>query len=127
MYATPQRKGSGGGQSGDCTGESGRLDSRWDAERACRIVAKIGKAVGAVAASVEKRRRDNATGMLVPVTLKKSVSAHDLRWSFGTRWADRLMPAILQRLAKIAATMRYYVAMDADAAGDEFWGAGLGK
>ena len=55
---------------------------------------------------------------------QKFASAHDLRWSFGTRWAKRVMPALLRRLmrhAEIAATMKYYVTMDADSVADELW------
>lgn len=47
----------------------------------------------------------------------KYASAHDLRRSFGTRWAKKVMPAVLQRLmrhADIATTMRYYVQIGAD-------------
>jgi integrase len=69
-----------------------------------------------------RRKRD---GKLVTVAVKKFASAHDLRRSFGTRWAKRVMPAVLQRLmrhAEIATTMKYYVTMDADAVADEVWG-----
>ena len=60
-----------------------------------------------------------------PPPSKKFATAHDLRRSFGTRWAKRVMPAVLQRLmrhAEIATTMKYYVTMDADSVADELWG-----
>jgi integrase len=46
----------------------------------------------------------------------KCASAHDLRRSFGERWAERLMPAQLCELMRhsdIATTMRYYVGRNA--------------
>jgi len=92
-------------------------------KRVCRLVSKIGKKAGVVVATVEKRKR--VDGKLVTTAAKKFASAHDLRRSFGTRWARRVMPAVLQRLmrhAEIATTMKYYVTMDADAVGDEVWG-----
>ncbi len=67
----------------------------------CRIVSIIGQKARVVV--------DKATD--------KFASAHDLRRSFGTRWAKRVMPAVLKRLmrhADISTTMGYYVDMDAD-------------
>ena len=87
-------------------------------KRVCRIVGNIGKKAGVVVATVEKRKR--VDGKLVTTTAKKFATAHDLRRSFGTRWAKRVMPAVLQRLmrhAEIATTMKYYVTMDADRGG----------
>jgi integrase len=88
-----------------------------------QTVAAIGRRAGVVVAVGEKRKRID--GKLVTTTVKKFASAHDLRRSFGTRWAKRVMPAVLQRLmrhANIGTTMRYYVMMDADTVGDEVWG-----
>ena len=54
----------------------------------------------------------------------KYATAHDLRRSFGTRWAKRVKPATLQLLMRhedIATTMAYYVALDADEVADELW------
>ena len=81
-----------------------------------------------VVATLEKRKR--VDGKLVPTTVKKYATAHDLRRSFGTRWAKRVMPAVLQRLmrhAEIATTMKYYVTMDADCVADEVVGARIGE
>jgi len=94
-------------------------------KRVCRIVAKFGSKAGVIVATVEKRVKDKETGKLATVTVKKFASAHDLRRSFGTRWAKRVMPAVLRRLmrhAEIATTMKYYVTIDADAVADELWG-----
>jgi integrase len=62
----------------------------------CRLVSEIGQKARVVV--------DKASG--------KFASAHDLRRSFGTRWAKLLMPAVLRqwmRHADIATTMAYYV------------------
>jgi integrase len=70
------------------------------------IVAEIGKKAG------------------VMVATEKTASAHDLRRSFGTRWAKRVAPAILQKLmrhASIQTTMAFYVDLDADEMADELW------
>lgn len=45
----------------------------------------------------------------------RTASAHDLRRSFGTRWAPRVHPTILQQLmrhADLTTTMSYYVDLD---------------
>jgi integrase len=56
----------------------------------------------------------------------KFASAHDLRRSFGTRWAMRVKPATLQALMRhqtIETTLKYYVEMDADDIAAELWGS----
>src|SRR5690606_16932690 len=62
----------------------------------------------------------------VKVAETKFASAHDLRRSFGTRWAKKVMPVTLQRLmrhADVSTTMRYYVGQDADQFADVLWDA----
>ena len=64
--------------------------------------------------------------VLVNSTEGKYASAHDLRRSFGTRWAARVKPATLQLLMRhesIETTMKYYVDQDADDVADELWAA----
>ena len=76
------------------------------------MIAKIGKKAGVVG--------NKADG--------KFASAHDLRRAFGTRWAKRVMPAVLRRLMRhssITTTMGYYVYLDAAEVADELW-AGWG-
>lgn len=76
--------------------------------RVGRIVSKIGERAGIVVNSAEG----------------KYASAHDLRRSFGTRWAPRVKPATLQLLMRhksIETTMKYYVSQDADGVADELW------
>ncbi len=88
-----------------------------------RIVSAIGRKAGVVVATVEKSKR--VDGKLTPTTVKKFASAHDLRRAFGTRWAKRVMPAVLKRLmrhSEIGTTMKFYVTMDADSVADEVWG-----
>ncbi len=63
-------------------------------------------------------------GKRVTVTANKFASAHDLRRSFGTRWAKQVMPAVLQRLmrhASIDTTMKYYVGIESDDVAAELW------
>jgi len=54
----------------------------------------------------------------------KFASAHDLRRSFGERWARKVMPAVLQELMRhdsIQTTMRYYVGRNAKATAAILW------
>lgn len=55
----------------------------------------------------------------------KPASAHDLRRAFGTRWAQRVMPAVLRvlmRHADISTTLRYYVDISTSDVGRALWG-----
>ena len=73
---------------------------RTNRERAVRTISAIGRAAGI-------RIRANAKSGKT-----KCATAHDLRRSFGTRWATRLMPAdlqVLMRHANIETTMNFYV------------------
>jgi len=75
-----------------------------------RIVA-IGKAAGV---------KVNTSGAL------KYASAHDLRRSFGERWAARVMPQVLMELMRhesIETTMRYYVGRNAERTANVLWEA----
>jgi len=61
---------------------------------------------------------------IVVATGGKFASAHDLRRSFGTRWATRVQPALLQLLMRhrhISTTMSYYVGINSDAASAQLW------
>ena len=62
----------------------------------------------------------------VKVAEKKTASAHDLRRSFGLRWADRVKPHVLQQLmrhASITTTLTFYVQSDADDMAEVVWSA----
>ena len=64
------------------------------------------------------------TGKPVTVTVKKFATAHDLRRAFGTRWAKKVMPAVLQRLMRhqsIGTTMKFYVGIEADDVAADLW------
>ncbi len=76
------------------------------------VIVKIGREAG-----VEVSRHPK-TGKM------KHASAHDLRRSFGSRWAPRLKPAALMKLmrhADISTTMDFYVDLDADDLAAEIW------
>lgn len=81
------------------------------------MIGKLGEAAH-IRTGVERRRRtDKATGKRQVVDVVKFATAHDLRRSFGSRWARHLMPAELQQLmrhTKIETTMRYYVDIPAE-------------
>jgi integrase len=56
----------------------------------------------------------------------KYASAHDLRRSFGERWALRVMPQVLMELMRheaIETTMKYYVGRNAERTADALWAA----
>ncbi len=56
----------------------------------------------------------------------KFASAHDLRRSFGQRWAARVMPQILMQLMRhedMSTTMKYYVGKEAEATADVLYAA----
>jgi integrase len=85
-----------------------RTGEQMTSARAGRIISEIGE----------------AAGVLVNKAECKYASAHDLRRSFGTRWAARVKPATLQLLMRhksIETTMKYYVSQDADELADELW------
>ncbi|HEY1602223.1 MAG TPA: site-specific integrase [Pirellulales bacterium] len=75
-----------------------------------RLLSEIGKKAGVV---VDKQRG-------------KYASAHDLRRSFGERWASRIMPQQLMELMRhetIETTMRYYVGRNAQSTAAVLWDA----
>jgi integrase len=77
-------------------------------DRTSRVICKM----GAKAQVVVNKEQD------------KFASAHDLRRAFGTRWASRVTPAVLQQLMRhvsIETTLRYYVEQNADSLGAELW------
>lgn len=62
----------------------------------------------------------------IEVAPGKWASAHDFRRSFGTRWARRVLPQILQTLMRhesLETTLRYYVDLDADTTARDIWRA----
>jgi integrase len=84
------------------------------------------------------RRTDTVSSIIVEIGRKagvkvserrgkvKHASAHDLRRAFGTRWAQRVMPPVLQQLMRhesIQTTMTFYVERDAETTADAVWSA----
>lgn len=68
-----------------------------------------------------------ASGVRVSAT--KHVTAHDLRRTFGNRWALRLHPLVLRammRHASMETTLRYYVDLRLDQLGEALWGGQKG-
>jgi integrase len=93
--------------------------------RVSEIVGKIGRRAGVVVGQTEKMVKEK-DGKRVRKTVKLFATAHDLRRGFCTRWSKRVMPAILQRLARhahITTTMNYYVSNTADEIGADLWAA----
>lgn len=70
------------------------------------------------------------SGVVVDKKAGKFATAHDLRRTFGERWAKRVMPAVLQKImrhSKIETTLRYYVQLDVESVMDAMYGqAGRG-
>jgi integrase len=79
-----------------------------DVHHVGQIVTKIGKKARVVVNAVDG----------------KTASAHDLRRTFGSRWAKRVMPAVLRKLmrhANVQTTMQFYVDLDVDEMADDLW------
>jgi len=87
-----------------------RYGERLTSHRVGIVVSDIGEAAGV--------KVDETDGKV------KFASAHDLRRSFGERWARKIMPAVLQELMRhesIHTTMRYYVGRNAKATAAILW------
>ena len=133
----------------DRTGPVFQLPSLLDGKpltpcRVGRIVSKIGRKAGVVVSREvgwvrepvldDKGKRTGET-RLVEKEVVKYAGAHDLRRSFCSRWAKKVMPAVLMQLARhrsITTTMRYYVHFKSDEdgrrpMGSASAGSGTGK
>jgi len=89
-----------------------RYADRLSAEHVGRVVTAIGEA-----ATVKVSESGGKV---------KYASAHDLRRSFGERWASRVMPNVLQELMRhesIQTTMRFYVGENAKRTSAILWEA----
>ena len=102
------------------SGAKGGTDTRhpvWVSQ----VLTRIGKAAGVV---VSEKMKPDAEGTLNRVV--KYASAHDLRRSFGERWAKRLMPIDLQALMRhkdISTTLKFYVGENSQRAARSVWEA----
>lgn len=100
----------------DGKGKPGRKVARVGVDRACHIVSMIGKAAGIKVLS-------KTVGDVEQV---KFATAHDLRRSFGERWATRVMPTVLMELMRhesIETTLRFYVGQNAQNTAKTLWDA----
>lgn len=77
--------------------------------------------------SIMGSRIGKASGITVHESGKaRHPTIHDLRRSFGLRWANRVMPRVLMRLMRhesIQTTMDFYVGRDADDVAEILWDA----
>jgi integrase len=92
----------------------GHGGSRLKANAVSKTVSDIGEAAGV------KVYTHPRTGKV------KFASAHDLRRTFGERWAARLMPVQLMELMRhknIETTLRYYVGANAQRTAQSIWAA----
>ncbi|MGA2035746.1 MAG: site-specific integrase [Thermoguttaceae bacterium] len=86
--------------------------NRANADRAGRMISLLGELAGV------KVHAHAKTGKV------KYASAHDLRRSFGTRWARRVPTAVLMRLMRhesIQTTNAYYVDLNADEIAEDLY------
>lgn len=91
-----------------------------------RFSAQNGPLLGITGSPREIGRRISAIGRAAGILVSptKYASAHDLRRSFGRRWALRVHPLVLQRLMRhrtLQTTLAYYVDLDADALAEQLW------
>jgi integrase len=91
-----------------------------------KVISTIGEKAKVVVSRSTKRVKEKADGQkrTVEKETTKFASAHDLRRAFCTRWAKRVMPATLQRLARhshISTTLNYYVAATAGDIAADLW------
>lgn len=83
------------------------LDERVDRLWASRLISRIGEKAGIV---VKETFKDG-------VRTDHFASAHDLRRSFGSRWAKKVLPPVLRELmrhADIKTTLDFYAGRDAE-------------
>ena len=82
-------------------------------------LAMTGDRVGKVVSAIGRK-----AGVITNKAEGKYASAHTLRRSFGTRWAQRVESAVLRQLmrhANIATTLTYYVDIDASETARDLW------
>ena len=92
----------------------GATGGRLKSNQVSKTVSEIGEAAGVKVSTHPK------TGKV------KYASAHDLRRTFGDRWASRLMPVQLMELMRhknIETTLRYYVGANAQRTAQTIWAA----
>ena len=91
-----------------------------------RSFAKSARRPGSRSVPRSRARSTRRPGERRPVEVVKFASAHDLRRSFGERWAERVLPKVLMELMRhesIGTTMRFYVGQNAQRTADAAWAA----
>jgi integrase len=91
----------------------GKRPTEWSVSKA---LSAIGEKAGV---KVDQREKGGKAAV-------KFASAHDLRRSFGARWATRVMPQVLMELMRhesIETTLRFYVGKNAETTADVLWAA----
>lgn len=92
------------------------------------FVFKIDKASGERMSLRQLEKIVSACGEKANIRINgsKTASAHDLRRSFATRWAERVLPQVLQKLMRhsdITTTLKYYANIDAERIADQLYEA----
>lgn len=122
LAATPKAKRTGRVFNPQPIRDHGQQLTPW---RVGRVFSAIGEKAGVVvepAKGTPPAEGEEPNGYVPP----KFASAHDLRRSFGERWASRVMPQVLMVLMRhesIETTMRYYVGRNAHTVADVLWQA----
>jgi integrase len=83
-------------------------------------IGRVGKAISEIGEKAGVKVLTDRNGKV------KFASAHDLRRSFGDRWATRVMPIVLKELMRhesIETTLRYYVGLNAESTVDALYRA----
>ena len=98
--------------------KSGRVERSPIAPDFARYLArfKSGSVVGTKLAFQTIKNRLNLVG--------NGITAHDLRKTFGTRWALKVHPITLKAMMRhrtIETTLKYYVDLEADKVADQLW------
>jgi hypothetical protein len=91
-----------------------------------RVICAIGEKANVKVDSRTKMKDDPTTGERKARNVVKYASAHDLRRSFGARWATRVMPQVLMELMRhesIETTLKFYVGRNAETTADVLWAA----
>jgi len=91
---------------------------RMKSNAVCKMVGIIGTSAGIVVDRFTSKKAGEPDKI-------KFATAHDLRRSFGERWATRIMPQVLMELMRhenIETTMRFYVGRNAERTADVLWG-----
>jgi len=88
------------------------------------VARKTGQPISASNVGRVVRKIGQRAGVVVNREAGKFAGAHDLRRSFGTRWAPKVRPPTLKKLMRhtdIKTTLTFYVSLDADDVAAELW------